>query len=119
MSYISITSLTGYSPYDITICDKTLSYCQVVLTGVVSVPPVLTIQVPEFFGTPLDNEVVVIVTDSKGCEEILYLPCSITPTPTPTPTTTPTLTQTPSNCQCIQFINQSPIRTVTLVQTIC
>ena len=32
MSVVQITSLTGHSPYDITICDKTKTYCETVDT---------------------------------------------------------------------------------------
>ena len=34
MQVIEITSLNGYPPYDISICDLTLTYCYVVATGV-------------------------------------------------------------------------------------
>ena len=118
MSVIYITSLTGHSPYDITICDRTRTYCEVVLTGVVSVPPVLeipTIQIID--GEPL-SEVLVIVTDSTGCEEFLYLSCEPTLTPTPTNTNTPTVTPTPNKCKCYTLINPT-VNSLSFQITLC
>jgi hypothetical protein len=119
MSVIYITSLTGHSPYDITICDRTRTYCEVVLTGVVSVPPVLEIPSPVFFdGDEPLSEVLVIATDSTGCEELLYLSCEPTPTPTPTNTNTPTVTPTPNKCKCYTLINPS-VNPVPFTITLC
>ena len=64
MQIIEITSLTGNSPYDITICDITKTYCYVVVTGVTSAP--IMVDIPtELLGT---QELIVVVTDSTGCE---------------------------------------------------
>jgi surface protein len=105
MQVIQITSLTGHSPYNITICDITKTYCYSGATGVTSVP--LTINLPtELLGT---NEVLVVVTDSIGCEEIQYHQCTIPPSPTPTPTVTPTITPTLPICNCISIENPSGI----------
>jgi hypothetical protein len=93
MQVIEITSLTGHSPYNISICDITLTYCYVVATGVVSVPPTLQLTVPSQLEG--DNQVLVVVTDSIGCEEFLLVSCP--GTPTPTPTLTPT---TPCGREC-------------------
>ena len=100
MSVVYITSLTGHSPYDITICDITKTYCETVLTGVTSVPPTLEVPVPSFGGSELSESVLVIATDSNGCEEMMVLNCNQTPTPTPTNTITPTPTLTPNKCRC-------------------
>jgi surface protein len=103
MQVIQINSLTGHSPYDITICDITNTYCYSGLTGVTSVP--VTINLPtELLGA---NEVLVVVTDSIGCQEIQYVQCLITPTPTPTPSITPTVTPTNIGCNCISIKNPS------------
>ncbi|NBP66329.1 MAG: BspA family leucine-rich repeat surface protein [Bacteroidetes bacterium] len=105
MQVIQINSLTGHSPYDITICDITNTYCYSGLTGVTSVP--VTIDLPtELLGT---NEILVVVTDSIGCQEIQYHECTIPPTPTPTPTVTPTITPTNPVCNCISIENPSGI----------
>jgi len=104
MQVIQITSLTGHSPYDITICDITKTYCYSGATGVTTVP--LTIDIPtELLGT---TELLVVVTDSIGCQEIQYHQCA-PPTPTPTNTPTPTITPTNLTCNCISIENPSGI----------
>jgi hypothetical protein len=100
MQIIEITTLTGHSPYDITICDITKSYCYVVASGVTSAP--ITVEIPtELSGT---QEVIVVITDSSGCETFSNYNC-FTPTPTPTFTPTPTITPTNISCNCITFTN--------------
>jgi hypothetical protein len=100
MQVIEILSLTGHSPYDITICDITKTYCYVVATGVVSVP--ITVNVPtELLGT---QELLTVITDNAGCETFQPYYC-FTPTPTPTHTPTPTITPTNISCNCITFTN--------------
>lgn len=102
MQVIQITSLTGHSPYDITICDITNIYCYSGAVGVTTVP--LTIEIPiELLGV---TELLVVVTDSIGCEEIQYHYCG-EPIPSPTPTSTQTPTPTPTNvtCNCISIEN--------------
>jgi hypothetical protein len=102
MQVIEITSLNGHSPFDISICDLTLTYCYVVATGVVSVPPTLLLTIPiELYGA---NQVLVVVTDSIGCDEFILQSCPGTPTPTPTTTATPTPTMVVV-CNCISFEN--------------
>ena len=102
MQVVEITSLTGHSPYNISICDVTLTYCYVVATGVVSVPPTLQLTIP----SQLDgaNQVLVVVTDAIGCQEFILQTCPATPTPTPTITPTPTPTRI-IICNCISFQN--------------
>ena len=73
MQVIEITSLNGYPPYYISICDLTLTYCYVVATVVVSVPPTLQLTVPSQLEG--DNQVLVVVTDSIGCEEFILQSC--------------------------------------------
>jgi len=102
MQVIEITSLTGHSPYNISICDITFTFCYVVATGVVSVPPTLQLTIP----TQLEgaNQVLVVVTDAIGCQEFILQTCPSTPTPTPTITPTPTPTRI-IICNCISFQN--------------
>jgi hypothetical protein len=100
MQVIQINSLSGHSPYDITICDITKTYCYSGVTGATTVP--LTINIPtELLGT---NELLIVVKDSVGCETFHPYYC-ITPTPTPTPTITPTITPTNISCNCITLSN--------------
>ena len=102
MQVIQITSLTGHSPYDITICDITNTYCYLGVSGATSAP--LTINIP----TELINveEVLVVITDSIGCSEIQYHYCN-EPKPSQTPTPTPTPSPTNTLCNCISFENTS------------
>jgi len=100
MQSIEITSLVGHPPFSITVCDITHTYCYFVISGVTSAP--VTITPP----TQLNgvNQLLVVVTDSKGCDTMNYINC-FTPTPTPTLTPTPTITPTNISCNCIAFIN--------------
>jgi len=114
MQIIQITSLSGHSPYDITICDITNTYCYTGATGVTTVP--LTIDIPtELLGT---QELLVVVTDSIGCSEIQYHFCNTPLTPTPTPSITPTITPTNSLCNCISIENPSGV-TLNFGYTLC
>ena len=103
MQVIQITTLSGHSPYDITICDISYSNCSVVATGVVSAP--VTVTVPTLLQSA--TQLILLITDSIGCKYFEVLNC-ITPTPTPTITTTPTVTPTNISCNCITFINNNP-----------
>lgn len=99
MQTIEITGATGTGPYDIYVCDSTLTYCVLVGTGI-NFPP-------NFLYTlvyPLDvvSSVIIKLIDSNGCEFLQLYNC---PTPTPTPTVTPTPTPTNAQCNCIQFEN--------------
>jgi hypothetical protein len=100
MQVIEVLSLSGHSPFNISICDITRTYCYVVATGVVSAP--ITVEIPtELSGT---QELLVVINDNAGCETFSYYNC-FTPTPTPTPTITPTITPTSISCNCITFNN--------------
>lgn len=98
MKVIRITSLSGSSPYNITICDTTNTNCYFGVSGATTVP--LIIDLPnELLGA---TEVLVTITDSLGCEKFQYHFCgepipSPSPTNTPTPTNTVTPTNTPTN----------------------
>lgn len=108
MPIIEISSVVGHSPYDIVLCDTTLSYCYTAYTGIPSVPPTLYVNLPPVL-SGVDSLIVKII-DSAGCEEIQLVACPPTPTPTPTLTTTPTITPTESNCLCIIFNNPTESR---------
>ena len=102
MQVIQITSLSGHSPYNITICDISYSNCSVVATGVVSAP--VTVTVPILLQSAA--QLILLITDSIGCEYFKVLNC-ITPNPTPTTTPTPTVTPTNISCNCITFVNNT------------
>ena len=113
MQVIQITSLTGHSPYNITICDVTNTYCYLGISGATSAP--LTINIP----AELVNveEVLVVITDSIGCSELQYHYCD-EPKPSQTPTQTPTPSPTNPICNCISFKNTSGV-TLTYNYTNC
>ena len=121
MKIVEITGLSGNSPYNISICDITLTNCYIVETGVISVPPTLFISLPvQLEGA---QQIIIKVTDSIGCEDIVLKDCplpSSTPTPTPTntqtPTYTPTPTNTPTNTQTPTY-TPTPTNTPTNTQT--
>ena len=108
MQIIDITSLSGTSPYDIYVCDVTLTYCFLVLTGVSTVPQ--SVELPTFLsGT---RNIVIKIVDSVGCEFFTTVSCllptpSVTVTPSYTPTPTPTPTRPSDSCRCITFVNAS------------
>jgi hypothetical protein len=106
MQVINITSLSGTAPYDIYVCDITITYCYFVASGVSTVPQY--IDLPPFLTGV--KSIIVKIIDSIGCEEFHLVNCLLpTPSNTPTPTITPTITITPSNrlypCNCIQYDN--------------
>jgi surface protein len=72
---ITITSVTGTSPYDITICDYTYNNCSVVATSVSSLP--ITVNIP----TQLDGllSILVVITDSLGCTYFEQMTCEPSP----------------------------------------
>ena len=101
MQQITITGATGIGPYQVQVCDITKTYC-VTVTGSTNIPPTFTFDVPIPFETT--TSILIVLTDSTGCEYFEYYSCPPTPTPTPTPTVTPT--PTPTNlCYCITVEN--------------
>lgn len=99
MIQIEITGITGTPPYDIYVCDFTLTYCVLVGSGV-TVPPDFIYNLV----FPLDSvtSFIIKIIDSNSCEYFQVYTC-----PSPTPTNTPTVTPTPTiaQCNCIQFEN--------------
>jgi hypothetical protein len=82
---ITITNITGSTPFDVYVCDITNTLC-VFITGLTSCPPSYTFTVP----SPLDTSgsLLVKIIDDEDCERFEYYSC-VSPTPTPTPTPTP------------------------------
>lgn len=72
MSQISITGITGCSPFDIYVCDITNTFCYLV-SGSTSIPPYITFTVPP----PLDvvDSLLLLINDSCGCSMFTYLTC--------------------------------------------
>jgi hypothetical protein len=70
---IQINSISGNPPYDIYVCDQTISYCYLV-TGSTLIPTPYLFDVP----SPLDSTTPIILklVDSLGCEKIFLLSCS-------------------------------------------
>lgn len=67
---IQINSLTGTSPFDIYVCDQTITYCFFVASISSST---YTFNVP----SPLDSTTPIIlkINDSNNCEKIYLLSC--------------------------------------------
>ncbi len=91
---ITITNITGSSPYDIYVCNSYGGGCVLVGSGTTTVP--VTITLPSVFDfAPL---VTIKIVDSNDCVTSHLYNCTIPPTPTqtPTPTVSPTPTSTPT-----------------------
>jgi hypothetical protein len=112
MQTIEITGATGTGPYDVYICDITLTYC-FLISGSTTIPPNVYFQLPTTLTNPYPlpttitfgdatSVVVKLVDLGTGCEKFIPYFC---PSATPTPTVTQTPTQTPSNCLCNRIDN--------------
>lgn len=118
MSQITINTISGSSPYDIYVCDVNQYYCELVISGVTSVPPPITFTAPSAF--TYSPTVLIKIIDSSGCTTTQIYSCaSQTPTPsvTQTPTNTPTITQTPTLTQSMSTPNPTPTNTSTPTPT--
>jgi hypothetical protein len=71
---IQITSISGNSPYDIYVCDVTLTYCFLVSSATTITTPYQFVVPP-----PLDNVISLIlkIVDALGCEKFVLLTCGI------------------------------------------
>lgn len=72
MHQVSITGITGCSPFNIYVCDITYSYC-VLVSGSTTIPPYISFLVPP----PLDvaDSILLVIQDSCGCSSFTYLQC--------------------------------------------
>jgi len=72
MSQISITGITGCSPFNIYVCDATYTYCYLVATSTI-ITPTYSFYVP----SPLNvaSNLLLVITDSCGCSMFMYLEC--------------------------------------------
>ena len=64
MQVIEINNATGTAPYDVYICDVTITYCYLVGTGINSFPSYFDL--PSFLNG--SQSVIVKLIDSNGCE---------------------------------------------------
>jgi len=104
MQVINVTGATGTGPYNVYLCDVTLTTC-ILISGATFIPPTISIVLPPLFAGNV--QVAVKLEDtSTGCIDFQLFSC-LTPTPTPTLTPTMTPTSTPSVCRCIQFVNNT------------
>jgi hypothetical protein len=127
MQIIEITGATGTGPYDIYLCDITLTYC-FLISGSTIIPPTVSFELPSSLPNPFpppanisfdgaESVIVKLVDTSSGCEKFIYYGCPVSPTPTPTMTPTPTPTPT-STCRCLT-INNSTMSTGYFYYTDC
>lgn len=93
---IQISGATGTPPYDVYICDTTLTYCDLI-SGGTSISPFLEYTLSGIYegATPI----IIKIIDSLGCEFFKIFTCPTTTTTTTSTTTTTTL----SPCSCISF----------------
>lgn len=96
MNSVTINNIGGVPPYTIYICDENEISCSLLLSGVTSVPPAITIDIPfNYMYLPV---ILIKITDSTNCTYSKFFSCTTpTATPTYTPTYTPTSSITPSN----------------------
>ena len=97
---VTISSLTGNSPYDLYVCDTALTACTFVVTFAY---PSYVFNLPAPYDE--DSEFCLKIIDADGCwitscktpnGTPVYITTTPTKTPTPTPTVTTTITPTPS-----------------------
>jgi len=98
MQQIQITAATGTPPYDVYICDITLTTC-LLISGGTTIPPTIDYTLSGIFENV--NPVIIKIVDSDGCEYFEILECTTTTTTSTSTTTTTTL----SNCSCLSFQN--------------
>lgn len=72
MPLVSISGITGCSPYNIVVCDITYSYCTTVYSSII-LPPFLSFVPPP----PLDvaESIILQIEDSCGCSSFVVLEC--------------------------------------------
>lgn len=103
MGQVTINTINGIPPYSIYVCTSFLLNCNLIISGLTSLP--ITFEIPPTFTN--SPSVVVKVVDSQSCEFINTYNC-LTHTPTPSYTVTPTYT--PSNTPTIP-VTPTPTQT--------
>lgn len=122
MTTVTINNIGGVPPYNIYVCDLYEINCVLTLSGITSVPPSVTFDVPFIFTNA--PAVIIKIIDSQNCIFKQTYSCitqtpnpTITPTPTITPSITPTNTQTPTNTATQETPTPTPSITPTNTQT--
>ena len=75
MQLVDISSVSGgIGPYDIYVCDVTLTYCYLVSGSTIITTPFQFV-VP----SPLDSvtSLILKIVDSLGCQRIIFLTCGV------------------------------------------
>lgn len=103
MAQVTINTINGTPPYSIYVCSSFLLNCNLVISGLTSLP--ITFETPSAFTN--SPAVVIKIIDSQSCEFINTYNC-LTHTPTPSYTVTPTYT--PSNTPTIP-VSPTPTQT--------
>lgn len=87
MQTIEITGATGTGPYDVYLCDITLTYC-FLISGATTIPPTVLIELPKTFPNPFPppstnitfggvNSLIIKLVDlGSGCEKFIPYYCS-------------------------------------------
>ena len=89
---ITITSITGTSPYQVYVCNVLGANCSYV--GSATTMP-YTVVLPAMYNSA--PAVMIKVIDANNCETFIISPCTTQPTPVPTATPIPTPTPVPTN----------------------
>ena len=95
MSLVTINSLGGTPPYQVSVCDIFQFSCVTATTIYDYIPPSVSFNLPSPYSSA--PKVLIKIVDSTGCVFTQEYEC-LTPTPTPsiTPSVTPTMSLTPS-----------------------
>lgn len=112
---ITVSSVSGNSPYQIYVCDSFGAHCEYVANT--SILPITIYLSSTFDYAPI---VMVKIIDGDGCETFENILCSVVVTPTPTNTPTPLPTPTPIPVTppvkvvtgCTEFSLEPPVDTV-------
>lgn len=117
---ISIPNLTGNSPYDLYVCDTTLTACTFQVTFA-NTPYVFDLPAPydtysEFCLKIIDNDGCWITACKTSGGTPVYITPTPTKSPTPTPTVTPTSTVTPTVTPT-KTVTPTPSVTATITPT--
>jgi hypothetical protein len=103
---VTITSVTANTPVEIYVCDSFSANCTYIST-VMAFPYTFTVVDPYALGV-----YTIKIVDVAGCEEIITMGA----TPTPTPSFTPQLTRTPTNTPTVTG-TRTPTPTYTPTRT--
>lgn len=110
---VTITSITGTSPYQVYVCNVLGADCNFV--GSATTMP-YSVTLPTMYNSA--PAVMIKVIDSNNCETFIIAPCGEIPTPVPTPTPTPTpYVPTPTPTPYVPTATPTPTPTPTPTAT--